>query len=236
MNFSQDSHQSRPRPARLIYNARVISAMAIVALAANACGAAGSETTSSSVSSPVRGTPVATSAGGSSSVSTAAAGGPSALEGKTVEIVGPEAGDPFYGEVACGAQDAGRKLGLAVSKAQSAPNQSQAQQNTIVTNVLSKKPSALIYTPADPIAGGIPLHGISQNDVAVVNVDAQLADSSLYTSFISSNHNEGAQLITKVLADQMGGEGQIAAIGSLPSNPDHSGADQWVQGSPIGLP
>jgi ribose transport system substrate-binding protein len=85
--------------------------------------------------------------------------------------------------------------------------------------VLTKNPSAIIYTPADPVAGGIPLRTVSQDDVTVINVDAKLAASSLYTSFIASDHYAGAEMITKRLAEQIGGAGQVAVVSGLPSNP-----------------
>lgn len=141
------------------------------------------------------------------------------VKGATVAIVGPESGDPYYQEVACGAREEGKKLGMVVGEQQAAQNQSQAAQNTIVQNVLTKSPKALIYTPADPVAGGLPLRNARQDGVIVINVDAQLSDSSLYDSFIASDHYQGAQQITKTLVDLIGGSGEIAAIGSLPSNP-----------------
>ncbi|WP_370056410.1 substrate-binding domain-containing protein [Leifsonia sp. EB41] len=142
-----------------------------------------------------------------------------AVKGATVSIVGPEAGDPYYQEVACGARTEGKKLGMTVGEQQAAQNQSQASQNTIVQNVLTKSPKALIYTPADPVAGGLPLRNAKQDGVTVIDVDAQLSDAGLYDSFIASDHYQGAQKITKTLVELIGGSGEIAAIGSLPSNP-----------------
>jgi len=148
-----------------------------------------------------------------------ASGSSGGVKGATVSIVGPLAGDPYYQEVACGARTEGKKLGMVVGEQQAAQNQSQAAQNTIVQNVLSKSPKALIYTPADPVAGGIPLRDARQDGVTVIDVDAQLSDSKLYDSFIASDHYEGAKKVTKTLVDLIGGSGKIAAIGSLPSNP-----------------
>lgn len=134
----------------------------------------------------------------------------------TIAVVGPLAGDPYYLEVACGAQTKGKELGYNVQEQQAAQNQSQANQNTIVQNVLGTLPTALIYTPADPVAGGLPLKAAGE-DVTVINVDAQLDDESLYESFIASNHYEGAREVTKNLIELIGGEGKIAALGSLPN-------------------
>lgn len=155
---------------------------------------------------------IACSSGASSSAGTS-------VEGATVEIVGPLSGDPYYQEVACGARTEGKKLGMKVGEQQASQNQSQATQNTIVQNVLIKKPRALIYTPADPVAGGLPLRTARQDGVTVIDVDAKLDDENLYDSFVASDHYEGAKQITKALAVMIGGEGEVAAIGSLPSNP-----------------
>jgi ribose transport system substrate-binding protein len=146
-----------------------------------------------------------------------AGGGDSGIKGKKVAIIGPMAGDAYYEDVACGAQKEGKKLGLDVGKQQAASSQSQAQQDAIVKSVLASRPDAIIYTPADGEAGGIPLR--TAGKTIVINVDAKLADEKLYTSFVASDHQEGSVTLAKELVDQIGGSGKIAAIGVLPSNP-----------------
>lgn len=141
------------------------------------------------------------------------------VAGATIAIAGPQSGDPYYVQVACGAQAAGAKLGMDVGELQAPQNQNQAQLTTIVQNVLTSAPDALIYTPADPVAGGIPVQSARGDGVTVIDVDAQLEDEELYDSFIASNHYEGAKEITTYLAELIGGEGEIAAIGSLATNP-----------------
>ncbi|WP_144874532.1 substrate-binding domain-containing protein [Microbacterium sp. 1.5R] len=145
--------------------------------------------------------------------------GGDAVTGASIAIAGPQSGDPYYVQVACGAQAAGKKLGMEVGELQAPQNQNQAQLTTIVQNVLTSAPDALIYTPADPVAGGIPIQTAREDGVTVIDVDAQLDDENLYDSFVASNHYEGAKEITAYLADLIGGEGQIAAIGSLATNP-----------------
>lgn len=141
------------------------------------------------------------------------------LAGATVVIAGPQAGDPYYSQVACGAQAAGAELGMEIGELQAPQNQNQAGLTTIVQNLLTTSPDALIYTPADPTAGAVPIQTALQDGVIVIDVDAKLDDASLYDSFVASDHYEGAKEITKWLADQIGGSGQIAAIGSLATNP-----------------
>lgn len=141
------------------------------------------------------------------------------VKGAAVGIVGPQAGDPYYQEVACGARTEGKKLGMNVGEQQASQNQSQAAQNTIMQSVLAKSPKAVIYTPADPVAGGIPVKTARTDGVTVIDVDAKLADQNLYDSFVASDHYEGAKMLTKALADLIGGSGEVAAIGSNPSNP-----------------
>lgn len=141
------------------------------------------------------------------------------VAGATVVIAGPQAGDPYYSQVACGAQAAGAELGMEIGELQAPQNQNQAGLTTIVQNLLTTSPDALIYTPADPTAGAVPIQTALQDGVIVIDVDAKLDDASLYDSFVASDHYEGAKEITKWLADQIGGSGQIAAIGSLATNP-----------------
>lgn len=141
------------------------------------------------------------------------------MAGAEIAVAGPQTGDPYYLQVACGAQAAGGELGMNVGELQAPQNQNQAQLTTIVQNLLTSAPDALIYTPADPVAGVLPVQNAINDGVTVIDVDAKLDDESVYDSFIASNHHEGAMEITKHLAELIGGEGQIAAIGSLATNP-----------------
>lgn len=141
------------------------------------------------------------------------------LAGATVAVAGPQSGDPYYLQVACGAKAAGEKLGMDVGELQAPQNQNQAQLTTIVQNLLTSSPDALIYTPADPVAGALPVQTAIADGVTVIDVDAKLDDESVYDSFVASDHYEGAKEITAYLAELIGGEGQIAAIGSLATNP-----------------
>lgn len=141
------------------------------------------------------------------------------VAGATVAIAGPQSGDPYYLQVACGAKAAGERLGMDVGDLQAPQNQNQAQLTTIVQNLLTSSPDALIYTPADPVAGVLPVQTAIADGVTVIDVDARLDDEDVYDSFVASDHYEGAQDVTEHLAELIGGEGQIAAIGSLASNP-----------------
>lgn len=141
------------------------------------------------------------------------------VAGASVAIAGPQSGDPYYLQVACGARAAGEELGMEVGELQAPQNQNQAALTTIVQNLLTSSPDALIYTPADPVAGALPIQNAIADGVTVIDVDAKLDDESVYDSFVASDHYEGAKEITAYLAELIGGEGQIAAIGSLATNP-----------------
>lgn len=141
------------------------------------------------------------------------------VAGAKIAIAGPQSGDPYYLQVACGAQAAGEKLGMDVGELQAPQNQNQAQLTTIVQNLLTSSPKALIYTPADPVAGALPVQNAIADGVTVIDVDAKLDDEAVYDSFVASDHYEGAKEITVYLAESIGGKGQIAAIGSLATNP-----------------
>lgn len=179
--------------------------LAAIAMGLSSCASSGSQSAGSASAGP-------TSTGSRQS-------GSSALAGKHVAIIGPENGDTYYEAVACGAQYEGKLLGLDVGSLQSGANQSQAQEDTIVQSVLQTNPAAIIYTPADAVAGGIPLRAAVQDNVPVVDIGVKLSDPSVVTSFIYPDLYGGAVQVTKLLATQIGGVGQIAAIGSLASNP-----------------
>ena len=136
-----------------------------------------------------------------------------------IAVVASLSGDPYYLQVACGAKSRGKELGLKVDDMQAPKTLNQAEESTIVQSVLSNKPDALIYTPADPVAGGLPIRTARQDDVTVVNVDAQLENQDLYDTFVASDHAEGGAEVARYLAKAVGGAGQIAAVGILPTNP-----------------
>jgi ribose transport system substrate-binding protein len=205
MYFNNQGVPARRRPGFASRRLAATCSVAAIAVGLSACGSSGSHSSAST--------------SGAATQTSATASGSSALAGKHVAIIGPENGDTYYEAVACGAQHEGRQLGLDVGSLQSGANQSQAQEDTIVQSVLQTKPAGIIYTPADAVAGVIPLRAAAQNHVAVVDIGVKLSDPSVLTSFVYPDLYGGAVKVTKMLAAQIGGSGQIAAIGSLASNP-----------------
>jgi ribose transport system substrate-binding protein len=142
-----------------------------------------------------------------------------AHKGKKVAIVIPDPSGA-YKQMACGARQEGQRLGFDVGQPQ-APAKvfDVAGEAHILEAVLATKPAGLIYTPADASAGAAGINSAATDGLPVVNVDAQLKDSSLYISYVGSSGVAGAKAGGELLAKQIGESGKVAAIGILPDNP-----------------
>jgi ribose transport system substrate-binding protein len=140
--------------------------------------------------------------------------------GKSVAVVVPTLEPGYYREMTCGAQAKGEELGISVAD-EVGPKEFQnvAEEATVTRTALETNPDGLIYTPADATAGAVPIQSAVNEGLPVANVDAQLADSSLYVSYVGSSQSEGGKAGGKMLAEQIGEEGEVIAVGILPSNP-----------------
>ncbi|HET6507827.1 MAG TPA: substrate-binding domain-containing protein [Baekduia sp.] len=149
-----------------------------------------------------------------------AAGGGSSFAGKKLSIVMPESVPGYAKQIGCGAYEEGKQLGFDVGRPQ-APSKSQdaAEQAQVLQSVLARNPAGLIFSAADPQAGGVAIKPAVSKGLPVVAVDVALADPSLAISFVSSSHEQGGKLGGELLAKQIGERGQVLAIGVIPSNP-----------------
>jgi ribose transport system substrate-binding protein len=147
-------------------------------------------------------------------------GGGGAFAGKKLAIVMPESVPGYSKQIGCGAFSEGRRLGFDVGQPQ-APSKAQdaAEQAQVLQSVLARNPSGLIFSAVDPKAGGVAIKPSVSKGLPVVAVDVALEDPSLAVSFVSSSHEQGGKLGGDLLAKQIGEQGQVVAIGVIPSNP-----------------
>lgn len=167
-------------------------------------------------------TTIAVAACGSSSSSKGkAASNASAVSGKHISIVAPTLEPGYYRQMACGAQKKGGKLGLDVNQLQGPTvGWNVAEEANVMRAALATNPDGLIYTPAEGGAPGAePIESAVSGGLPVANVDAQLSNSSLYMSYVGSSQAAGGKTDGELLAKQVGEEGEVIAIGVLPSNP-----------------
>lgn len=187
--------------ARNRLRAKPVAALAAVGLAAGLLAACGSSDDSDG-------------GGGTTSAASGAA-----HVGKKIAVVTSDPSGAYY-QMGCGVRIEGQRLGLDVGETQ-APSTPQdvAGQAKILQSVLATDPDGLVYTPADATAGAIGIKPAVTSGLPVVNVDAELRDPSLYISFIGSSNDAGGELGGRLLAEQIGESGEVAAIGILPDNP-----------------
>ncbi len=171
-----------------------------------ACGSSSSSSTSSGGTTSRDGT-----------TPTAAA---AAVKGKHIAIVMPESVPGYAKQIGCGAYLEGKRLGADVGQPQAPAGQDSApQQAQVIQAALATNPAGLIFDPADAKADAPPIKTAVAGGLPVVDVDTQLQDPSLYVSFVSSSHEIGGKLGGALLARQIGGSGEVAAIGIIPTNP-----------------
>lgn len=146
-------------------------------------------------------------------------GGNTDPSNKRIAIVMPDSVPGYPKQIGCGAYLEGKRLGYDVSEPQAPPKLDVALQAPILESALAQQPAGLIYDAADGEAGANAIRAAVAGGLPVVTVDTELSDPSLSVSFVSSSHEEGGQMGAELLADQIGGSGEVAIIGVIPSHP-----------------
>lgn len=199
MKHQRESRISRGEPAQRRVRGRLGLALVgavVAAFAVSACGGSGGEASSGSAS-----------------------GNQAPHVGKKLGIVETVSTPGYYNQAGCGAAEEGRRLGFEVLQPQGPKQFDPAQFNSVAAAVLANNPDALVYMPADAKASIPPVKPAVANGMKLVSVDTRLADPSLETSFVASDHYEGGKVAGKLLVKQLAGAGKVLAVGSIPGNP-----------------
>lgn len=129
-------------------------------------------------------------------------GGTAGNAKKMVLIPGVSA-EPFYISMACGFRAAAQAKGYEVDV--QAPAKFDATlQTPIVTGVLANKPGAVLIAPTDDKALAGPMKQLRDAGIKVVEVDTKLEDTSIASSTISSNNEQGGAKAAETLATLVG--------------------------------
>lgn len=146
---------------------------------------------------------------GSSDAPATSAGG-SAKPGKVVYIPGLT-GNPFYNTVACGAKTEAAKLGVEFAY-QGAPTFGVAEQTKILNAVVATKPGAIMISITDPTAMIGPLTAAKNAGIKIIGIDGDLTDTSIMTTNIQSDGEQGGALAGEALAKAVGEKGSVLII------------------------
>ena len=163
-----------------------VTGVAVVTLAASACGSSGSSSGSSS--------------SGSSSNSS-----------KTMELIVGTKSDDFYVTMECGAKAEAKKLGVKLTVTGPATF-SVPQQKPLIDSVQVTKPDALIVAPTDSAALDSDLLKVQKAGTKVIFVDTSSANPTIGLSRISSDNAAGGKLAADTLGKLIGGKGTVAVI------------------------
>ncbi|MEV0681959.1 ABC transporter substrate-binding protein [Actinosynnema sp. NPDC050436] len=120
-------------------------------------------------------------------------------DGKKVVLIPGVAAEPFYISMECGFREAAKARGYEVD-VQAPAKFDSTLQTPIVTGVLANKPGAVLIAPTDDKAMAGPLKQLKDAGIKVVEVDTKLEDTSIASSTISSDNEQGGQLAAQTLA------------------------------------
>ena len=123
--------------------------------------------------------------------------GNNAANKKLVLIPGITA-EPFYISMQCGFEEAAKAAGYEFDT-QAPAKFDAAQQTPIVTGILASKPAAVLIAPTDDKAMAGPMKQLKDAGIKVVEVDTKLQDTSIASSTISSNNEQGGKLAAETL-------------------------------------
>ncbi len=153
-----------------------------------------------------------TSSPGSTPDSSAA---PSGEGGPSITFVAGVKGDPFYITMACGAEKAAAEAGASFDF--QAPNSfSPTDQIPIVDGVSAAAPDALLIAPTDVESMFAPIQRVRDAGTKVVQVDTSLTDTEGISASIKTDDYAGGQEAARVLADLVGGEGEVLLLNFQP--------------------
>ncbi|KJK37147.1 sugar ABC transporter substrate-binding protein [Lentzea aerocolonigenes] len=123
--------------------------------------------------------------------------GNNAANKKLVLIPGISA-EPFYISMQCGFEEAAKAAGYE-AKTQAPAKFDAAQQTPIVTGILADKPAAVLIAPTDDKAMAGPMKQLKDAGIKVIEVDTKLQDTSIASSTISSNNEQGGKLAAETI-------------------------------------
>lgn len=151
------------------------------------------------------------SAGNSSNSSNTASGGTGSNKQITIGFVPGSTTDPFFISMEVGAQQEAQKLGVKLDW-EGASTYSPSAQTPYINAMVTKKVNALITCPTDATAMIPPIKAAVQAGIPVITADSTITDTSLLTSRITSDNNQGGAAAADYLAKAANGAKGVVAV------------------------
>lgn len=126
------------------------------------------------------------------------------------------AGNPFYNTVACGAQEAAKRLGVELDV--QAPQQYQAAlQMRVLNAVIAAHPDGILFAASDPVALTPTLQLAKQQGITIISIDGDVSDKSIAVANVQSDNVDGGKQAAQHLAELIGDKGKVLALMNTPA-------------------
>jgi ribose transport system substrate-binding protein len=153
--------------------------------------------------------------------SVAAFGAPAAVRAAepTIPIIVKDTTSFYWQIVLAGARKAGKDLGVNVPELGAQSESDINGQISILENAVAGNPAAIVISPTQFQALGKPIDEAAKK-VKIIGIDSA-ADSKAFTSFLTTDNEQGGRIAADGLADAIKAkygkaEGEVAVINSLP--------------------
>lgn len=122
-------------------------------------------------------------------------------------------GIEFWKSCYKGFEDAAAKYG-ATTVYDGTPDYDINEAITVLEQVIAKKPAGIAVTCMNPDAYIEPINNAIEQGIPVVTFDSDAPDSERY-AFLATENYDGGVAAAKCLAEQMGGKGEVAIVGTV---------------------
>src|SRR5271165_5253662 len=144
---------------------------------------------------------------------------PAAEQKPSIPIIVKDTTTYYWQIVLAGARKAGKDLNVNVQQLGAQSESDINGQISILENVVSEKPAAIVIAPTQFKALGKPIDEAAKN-VKIIGIDSA-ADSKAFTSFLTTDNVQGGRIAADALAAAISAkygkpEGQVALITSIP--------------------
>lgn len=151
-------------------------------------------------------------------------------QAQTIPVIVKDTTSQYWQIVLAGAREAGKELHIKVPELGAQSEADISGQITALENAAAENPAAIVIAPTQYTALGAPITAVAQN-IKVIGIDSA-ADTTAWTSFLSTNNVTGGKVAADALAEGIKAktgkiEGNVAIITSLPGV---GSLDQRAQG------
>ena len=122
-------------------------------------------------------------------------------------------GIDFWKSCYVGFEDAGAEHG-AITVYDGTPDYDINEAITVLEQVIAKKPAGIAVTCMNPDAYIEPINNAIKQGIPIVTFDSDAPDSERY-SFLATENYDGGVAAAECLAEQMGGKGEVAIVGTV---------------------